>query len=251
MTGEFLIEANDVGVFFKKYRSRRRTFREAVFRTLTGNDELLQFWALRNVSFRVKEGESLGIIGPNGSGKSTLCLILSKIMPPDEGSMQIKGNVSALLSLGAGFQLDLTGYDNILLNGVLLGLNEKEVRKRMKQIIDFAELHDFISAPVRTYSKGMKARLAFSIAGSITPDILILDEVLGVGDQEFRLKSHKRIMEMIDKSRAVIVVSHNMETVRELCHRVIWLDSGKLIMDGEADEVVRQYEASVDTKNPD
>ena len=236
-----IIVASNVGVYFKQYKSRRRTFREAVFRTLARSDEVNYFWALRYLSFEVKEGESLGIIGSNGSGKSTLCLMLSKILAPEEGTLQVSGEVSALLTLGAGFQGDLSGRDNIFINGILLGLHEKEVREKMGEIIEFSELGDFIDAPVRTYSSGMKSRLGFSIASTLNPDILILDEVLGVGDQSFKVKSSNRLMDMIEQSRAVIVVSHNMNTIRRLCTRTIWLDRGKLMADGPTKDVVRQY----------
>lgn len=241
-TNQHLIEARDVCMRYRVYRSQRTSLRESVFRTVLRRDKLIDVWALKGVSFVVERGESLGIIGANGAGKSTLCLLLSRIMTPTSGDVRVAGKVSALLSLGVGFQADLTGRDNILLNGAFLGYRIDEVQKAFNGIVEFSELGDKIEMPVRTYSSGMKARLAFSIAQSIQPEILIIDELMGVGDARFKVKSTARMREMVADSRALVVVSHNMETIRSLCTRAVWLDRGEVKAVGPADEVVAAYE---------
>jgi ABC-type polysaccharide/polyol phosphate transport system ATPase subunit len=225
------------------YKSRRRSLREALFRSLLRRDELVDVWALRDVSFNLVQGGSLGVVGDNGAGKSTLCLLLSQIMAPTSGSVKVEGKVSALLTLGAGFQADLSGRDNIFLNGIYLGFSNQEIQERFDEIVEFSELGEFIDLPVRTYSSGMRARLAFSIAASIRPEILIIDELMGVGDRKFQQKSTARMKEMIAESQALVVVSHNMATIRELCSRAVWLDKGKLMAEGPTEEVVSQYES--------
>jgi len=238
-----IIEARDIGMLYRVHKSRRHSLREALFRSLLGRDELVEVWALKNVSFEVGRGESLGIIGDNGAGKSTLCLLLSRIMDPTAGEVDVAGRVSALLTIGAGFQSDLTGRDNIFLNGVYMGFATDEIRSRFDEIVEFSELGEFIDMPVRTYSSGMRARLAFSIAASVRPEILIIDEVMGVGDRKFRKKSQARMKEIIGESKALVVVSHSMATIRDLCSRVVWLEKGKLAAQGPVDEIVAKYEA--------
>lgn len=240
-----VIELSSVSMRYVAFRSRRHTLREAVFRTTLQNDERVAVWALRDVSFTVKRGEGLGIIGPNGAGKSTLCLLLSKIMEPTSGTVRVDGQVSALLTLGVGFQGDLTGRDNIYLNGVYLGLTLDEIRARQDEIIAFAELADAIDMPVRTYSSGMRARLAFSIAQAVRPEILILDELMGVGDLAFQKKSTQRMKQLIAESKALVVVSHSMSDIRNLCSRAIWLERGRLVAEGPTEEVVSRYEQEV------
>lgn len=243
MSDANLIEARSVSMRFRVPKSRRRSLRESIFRTVLRRDEIIDVWALKDVSFEVARGESLGIIGDNGSGKTTLCLLLSKIMTPTSGEVQVSGKVSAMLSLGAGFQPDLTGADNIFLNGIYLGHRRDEIEAKFDEIVEFAEIGEFIDVPVRTYSSGMKARLAFSIAASIQPEILIVDELLGVGDIKFREKSTRRMKEMMAESKALVVVSHSMSTIRSLCSRVVWLDKGSLVANGPVEEVVSKYEA--------
>jgi len=240
---ENVIEVEGLGMLYRVPRSRRTSLREALFRSLLRRDEIMEVWALREVAFELRRGESLGVVGDNGAGKSTLCLLLSQIMEPTHGRVEVAGRVSALLSLGAGFQADLTGRDNIFLQGMYLGQAREEIRARQDEIVEFAELGDFIDVPVRTYSSGMRARLAFAIAAAIKPEILIVDELMGVGDQRFRQKSAARMRELIAEARALVVVSHGMDTIRSLCTRTIWLDRGRLLADGPTDEVVRRYEA--------
>jgi ABC-type polysaccharide/polyol phosphate transport system ATPase subunit len=243
MRPENIIEVQRVSLCYRAYRSRRRSLREALFRFLLRRDELVRTWALRDVSFSVRRGDSLGVIGANGSGKSTLCLILAQILRPTSGRVEVAGRVSALLTLGAGFQGELTGGDNIFINGVFLGLRLEEVKVRYQEIVDFSGLQEVIDMPLRTYSSGMRARLAFSIAAAVEPEILIVDELMGVGDRRFREKSTERMKEMVARSRALIVVSHSMDTIRSLCSHVILLSHGRLTAQGPAEEVIREYEA--------
>lgn len=243
MNPENVIEVLDASMKYRVYKSRRRSVRESFFRTILRREERVDVLALHNISFDMKRGESLGIIGDNGAGKSTLCLLLSQIMAPTSGKVEISGKVSALLSIGVGFQADLTGRDNIFLNGIFLGYTRNEIRGRFEEIVEFSELKEVIDLPVRTYSSGMRARLAFSIAASIKPEILIIDEVMGVGDRNFTRKSTARMKEMISESKALVVVSHSMHTIRSLCSRVIWLDHGMLVANGPVEEVVSVYES--------
>jgi len=201
------------------------------------------FWALRNVSFKVAEGETVGLIGRNGSGKSTLLRVIAGIYPPDEGRVSIKGRVSTLFSLGAGFQNELSGRDNIYLNGIMLGLPKTELERLVEPIIEFAGLGDFIESPVKHYSSGMRSRLGFAIAMHIENDILLIDEILGTGDASFHQKAETRLCEVIGR-RTVLLVSHSMSTVQKLCRRVIWLDKGSIAAEGESSEVIKQYLAA-------
>ncbi len=244
MKSHNIIEVRDLSVCYRTYRSKRKTLRESAIRTLLKRDERVEVHALRNVSFEVAKGQCLGVVGRNGAGKSTLCLILSRIMDPTSGTIDVRGNVSALLSLGAGFQTDLTGADNIELNCAFLGLTPSEVREQFDSIVDFSGLEETVGQPVRTYSAGMRARLAFSIAQSIQPEVLVIDELMGVGDEDFKQKSTARMKELIAASQALIVVSHQMETIRSLCDRVVWLEKGELQANGEVDEVVERYLAA-------
>lgn len=243
MSRENLIEVRNASMRYRVPRSRRKSLRESVFRKLLRRDEVVDVWALEDISFDVGQGESLGLIGDNGAGKSTLCLLLSKIMAPTSGTVKVAGQVSALLTLGAGFQWDLTGRDNVFLNGIFLGFKAEEIREKFDEILDFSELGEFIDMPVRTYSSGMKGRLAFSIAASICPEILVIDELMGVGDRKFQEKSTARMKELIAESQVLVVVSHNMNTIRSLCSRVVWLDRGIIVEDGPVEEVVSKYEA--------
>ena len=196
------------------------------------------FWALRHVSIRVLHGELLAVIGPNGAGKSTLLQVLAGIIRPSEGAVDVQGHVSGLLTLGAGFDRDLSGRDNILLGGAFLGLDDQVTRELLPSIIEYAELGDFIDAPLKTYSSGMRARLGFAIATSVDPDILLLDEVLATGDAQFRAKSKARVIELAKSAKAVVLVTHDMGWVTEYCNRAVLIERGKLIVEGEPAEVV-------------
>lgn len=198
-------------------------------------------WALDNVSFEINEGEIVGIIGKNGAGKSTLCKVLTKIITPDKGSLKLKGETTALLGYGTGFNAQLTGRDNIYLNGMLLGIPKKRVECEYQKIVSFSELERFINKPVKEYSSGMRSRLGFSIAATLQPDIFIIDEALSTGDMAFQQKASEKMQEMIGQAKAVIIVSHSMSFVEKVCTRVIWIDQGKIRFDGEPKEAVTQY----------
>lgn len=199
-----------------------------------------EFWALKKISLEVKRGEKLGIIGPNGAGKSTLLKIICRITTPTTGTVKTNGRIASLIELTAGFHPDLTGEENIYINGLLLGMSQVEIKHKIKTIVDFSELHRFIDAPFYTYSGGMMLRLGFSIAIHSDPDILIVDEVLTAGDKYFQEKCQKRIKEFF-KEKTVLFVSHNLEMVKMLCPGAIWIDKGKIKSEGETKEVLKQY----------
>jgi ABC-type polysaccharide/polyol phosphate transport system ATPase subunit len=240
--GEPAIIAQDLGVRYDLRFTRKTTIRRSLGQLLgrSGND---QFWALRNVSLQLLHGQSLGVIGPNGAGKSTLLQVLAGIIRPSEGSVDVRGHVSGLLTLGAGFDKELSGRDNILLGGAFLGLDDDVTRELLPSIVEYAELGDFIDAPLKTYSSGMRARLGFSIATSIDPDILLLDEVLATGDAAFRAKSKARVIEIVRAAKAVVLVTHDMGWVTEYCNRAILIEKGRVVMDGEPAEVVALHQA--------
>lgn len=201
------------------------------------------FEALRGISFSVPRGQIVGLIGKNGSGKSTMLRSIAGIFSPNSGTINTFGNTVSLLSLGVGFQNKLTGRENIILSGMLMGFPEKEIRSKLQEIIDFSELGKFIDMPVQTYSSGMYSKLAFSITAILETDIMLVDEVLSVGDAKFKRKSYKRMKTLImDEDRTVIIVSHSMDTIRKLCSRVIWLDEGKIVMDADTETVAAAYE---------
>lgn len=201
------------------------------------------FEAVKGVSFEVEEGKILGIIGKNGSGKSTMLRSIAGIFSPDTGTIDLHGNSVSLLSIGVGFQPNLTGYENIFLSGMLLGFSEAQIQEKLNDIIEFSELGDFIYKPVKTYSSGMYSKLAFSITAILETDIMLIDEVLSVGDIQFKAKSYNKMKELIsDDSRTVIIVSHNNSTLKELCDEILWLHNGELKMIGEPDEVLNAYQ---------
>jgi ABC-type polysaccharide/polyol phosphate transport system ATPase subunit len=200
----------------------------------------LQFWALQDVSFDIKGGETVAFLGPNGSGKSTVLKLISRIIDPTEGTITISGRLSALLELGAGFHPDLTGRENIYLNGSILGLDRKTMDRKLDDIIAFADIGDFIDTPVRGYSSGMQVRLGFSVAVHVEPEIILVDEVLAVGDYSFQLKCLDRIRHMQQDGVTILFVSHDFDAVRSLCTRAVWLDEGHLQTQGDVDEVLEQ-----------
>lgn len=205
--------------------------------------------AVNDVSFYVKKGEIVGIIGKNGCGKSTLLRAIAGIYSPDEGIVETFGNSVGLMAIGVGFQSDLSGRENIYLSGRLLGIKEKEMNGYIDEIIEFSELGDFIDRPVSTYSSGMYSKLAFSITVTIKPDIMLLDEVLSVGDQAFKKKSRNKMKSLIhEKNRTVVIVSHSISTLSELCDRMIWMESGKIVKIGDTEEVLSQYCEYMDNK---
>lgn len=201
------------------------------------------FEAVKNVSFKLKKGEILGLVGRNGSGKSTMLRAIAGIFSPNSGTIDLHDNSVSLLSIGVGFQKELTGRENILLSGMLLGFSEKEVKEHMDEIITFSELEDFIDAPVRTYSSGMHSKLAFSITAILETDIILIDEVLSVGDAKFKKKSYAKMKEMISQEdRTVVIVSHDSKTIKDLCNKVLWINNGELMEYGDTVEVMQKYE---------
>jgi lipopolysaccharide transport system ATP-binding protein len=203
--------------------------------------EKKEFWALQNISFAVKQGESFGIMGNNGAGKSTILKLLSRVMQPDKGALRVKGRLSALIEVGAGFHPDLTGRENIFLNGTILGMKKNEIQNKFDEIVEFSELSDFIDSPVKRYSSGMFARLGFSVAAHIEPDILIIDEVLSVGDYAFQNKCSEKMKSILKGGATVIFVSHNLRVMSELCTRSILLNKGEIIKEGPTIDVVNYY----------
>ena len=215
----------DVSKAFRIFSERNQSIKQALLRRRRGKYD--DFWALRDVSFSVKEGTTFGIVGSNGSGKSTTLKLLAQILVPDQGSVKVEGRVSALLELGAGFHPDLTGRENVFLNGAILGLSRKTLNQRLEEIVDFAGLGTFIDNPVKTYSSGMYARLGFAVAVNVDPDILLIDEVLAVGDESFQRKCAERIGELRSGGRTVVLVSHNLSSIQAMCDTAAWIDQGE------------------------
>jgi len=218
------------------------SLKEFVTKGLTGRLKFEDLTALEHVSFQVKKGENFGLIGRNGAGKSTLLKVISGILKPTEGSVTTYGNVVPMLELGSGFDSDLTGRENIFLNGAILGYSEEFLKAKYNDIVDFSELGRFIETPIRNYSSGMLARLAFSIATVVEPEILIVDEILSVGDARFQEKSKNRMLELMGGGTTVLFVSHSLEQIREMCSKVVWLEQGRVRMMGGTDEVCDAYE---------
>jgi ABC-type polysaccharide/polyol phosphate transport system ATPase subunit len=245
-----MIRIYDLGIKFKMgKRQRSRAFSFLFERSHNTQQPSGEFWALRHVSFAVEQGETVGVIGRNGSGKSTLLRVVAGIYPPDEGTVSIDGEVSTLFGLGTGFNPELSGRDNIYLNGVMMGLTKRQIDEASEAIIEFAELGDFIDMPVRTYSSGMRVRLGFAIAMHSYKDIMLIDEIIGAGDAAFRQKAEAE-MERIMGERTVVLVSHSMPTVERFASRVIWLNKGVIAATGETKEVIDQYLAASKVKKP-
>ena len=235
------IRANDLGVMYNLHITRKQTLKASLNRRLHRRRDAA-FWALRNVSFTVRQGESVGVIGPNGAGKSTLLQVLAGIITPSEGWVEVDGHVSSLLTLGVGFDTDLSGTDNIRLAGAFMGIDHKQVEERLPGIVAYADLGEFIDAPIKTYSSGMRARLGFAIATAVEPDILILDEVLSTGDAAFRTKSKQRVGELVREAKAIVLVTHDMNWVQEYCTRAILIEKGRIVLEGAPNDVVAQHQ---------
>ncbi|MDY3772176.1 MAG: ABC transporter ATP-binding protein [Candidatus Faecousia sp.] len=236
-----MIEVSDVTMRFRMNTDRIMSLKEFVTTALRGKLHYEEFTALNSVSFDVRKGETLGLIGRNGAGKSTLLKVISGILKPTEGSVVCHGNVVPMLELGSGFDMDLTGRENIFLNGAILGYSEEFLKAKYDEIAEFSELGKFLDMPIRNYSSGMLARLAFSIATVVNPEILIVDEILAVGDAAFQEKSRRRMMEMMSGGTTVLFVSHSLEQIRQMCSRVIWLEHGTVKMIGPTQEVCDAY----------
>ncbi len=242
MDDNIMIRVSDVTMRFRMNNDKILSLKEFVTTALRGKMQYHNFTALEHVSFDVKKGETIGLIGRNGAGKSTLLKIISGIMKPTEGSVECHGNIVPMLELGSGFDMDLSGRENIYLNGAILGYTKPFLDEKFQEILDFSELGDFINIPIRNYSSGMLARLAFSIAAVVKPEILIVDEILTVGDAQFQEKSKRRMMELMSGGATVLLVSHNIKQVRELCSRAVWLEHGRVRAIGEAKKVCDMYE---------
>lgn len=240
-----MIEVSDVTMRFRMNSDKILSLKEFITTALRGKLRYQEFTALEHVSFTVKRGETLGLIGRNGAGKSTMLKVISGILKPTEGSVMCHGNVVPMLELGSGFDMDLTGRENIFLNGAILGYSEEFLNAKYDEIVEFSELGQFIGIPIRNYSSGMLARLAFSIATVVRPEILIVDEILAVGDAQFQEKSKRRMMELMGGGTTVLFVSHSIEQIREMCKRVAWLEHGTVKMLGKADEVCSAYDFAV------
>lgn len=237
------IRFESVGLKFELYNNKGITLKETLINKLKRRNyyENKEFWALKNVSFEVNAGETLGIIGNNGAGKSSLLKVLTKIYQPTEGAIHSEGKIAPLIELGAGFNPELSGLENIYLNGAIMGTPKKEMSKLVDNIVKFADLEEFIHTPIKYYSTGMYMRLAFTIATEISPEILIIDELFAGGDINFIDKAQTRLDNIIDQSQIVIMVSHSLDLVEEMCTRVILLDKGQIIKDGKPKEVIEYY----------
>lgn len=239
-----MIKVNNVSVRYKLYYDRISSIKEYIISIIKNKIQYEEFWALKNISFKIKKGEVYGILGRNGAGKSTLLKVISKILKPTTGSVHIDGSIAPLLELGSGFDFDLTGRENIYLNGAILGHSKKFLESKIDEIIEFSELGKFIDVPIRNYSSGMVVRLAFSIATIASPDVLIVDEILSVGDMHFQEKSRNRMLELINSGTTVLFVSHDTNQVREICNKAIWIENGEIKEIGNANDVCSQYEDS-------
>ena len=245
---DIVIRLEDVSVRYRVPHERYATLKEHAIRRLQRRVQYDDFWALRGINLEVRQGEVVGIVGRNGAGKSTLLKAIARVLRPTHGRVWISGRVAPLLEFGAGFHPELTGRENVFLNGALLGFSHAQMEAKFKCIVDFAELWDFIDAPLRTYSSGMVARLGFAVATDVEPDILIVDEVLSVGDAAFQKKSAERMHGFRAAGATILFVSHSLEAVRSLCDKAVWLDNGRVVVSGNTDQVIESYLASVAAK---
>ena len=240
------IIVDDVSMKFNLSKEKVDSLKDYIIKSLRKEIKYNEFWALKNVSFTVEKGDRVGILGLNGAGKSTLLKVIAGVFKPTSGTVTKHGKMVPLLELGAGFDPQYTGKENIYLYGAMLGYTKAFIDEKYDEIVEFSELKEFIDVPIKNYSSGMKARLGFSIATLVSPDILILDEVLSVGDAKFRKKSEKKVLSMFDKGVTVLFVSHSLQQVQRLCNKAMILEKGKLIAYGDIDEISEQYERMID-----
>lgn len=243
-----MITLNNIGMKYNLGVERDNSFKQTFINILSGKHRKNKkkkednfFWALKGVNFHIDKGEVVGLIGSNGAGKSTLLKVVSGVMKPTEGSVQVNGQISPMIELGAGFDMDLTARENIYLNGAVLGYSKELLDEKFEEIVEFSELRDFLDVPVKNFSSGMTAKLAFSIATIVDPEILIVDEILSVGDIKFQEKSKNKMMEMIKGGTTVLYVSHALDSIRDLCTKVIWLEHGVVQEIGDTNEVCDHY----------
>lgn len=239
-----IVSVKNISLKFKMEQNRANSLKEFCVRWLKRDLKSEDFWALTDVSFDVEKGDVIGIIGHNGAGKSTLLKVISGIMKPTKGTIEAHGNIVPMLELGSGFDMELSGRENIYLNGAILGYSEEFLNEKYDEIVAFSELGNFIEAPLRTYSSGMLARLAFSVACIVEPEILIVDEILSVGDADFQEKSRARMMELMTGGTTVFFVSHSLKQIREMCNKVVWLEHGKIQAIGKTEDICNMYEGA-------
>ena len=235
------VRVDDLSITYRTTFERKPTLKQALVRFGRGQRAVREVEAIKHVSFEVRSGTAMGIIGSNGAGKSTLMRAMAGILPPTSGSIEVWGRASTLLALGVGFNHNLSGRENIILGGLAAGLSRREVEERAVEVAEWTELGDFIDMPMRTYSSGMSARVGFSVAVHMKPDILMIDEALSTGDAHFREKANAKMAELRDSARAMFLVSHGLGSIKEMCNEAIWLDRGKLMLRGQPDEVVNAY----------
>lgn len=236
------VEVHHVSMRFNLAREKVDNLKEYIVRMLKGKAVAVdEFWALKDISFTIPKGESFALIGANGSGKSTMLKIISGILTPTKGNVTVNGSIAPLIELGAGFDMELTGRENIFLNGAILGFSKKEMQEKYDEIVDFSELGEFIEVPVKNYSSGMVARLGFSCATTVRPEILIVDEILSVGDHNFQEKCSKRMEAMMGAGTTVILVSHSENDVKRICKKAAWINKGKLMFVGDAIAALDRY----------
>jgi ABC-type polysaccharide/polyol phosphate transport system ATPase subunit len=243
-----LIELNNVSLRFVNYSDKQYSLKRAVLDLVLRRESPVpnsEFWALRNVTLKFARGDRVGIVGGNGAGKSTLLRLMARIYPPTSGQLSIRGSVAPLIEMGAGFNPELSGNDNIILNGAMLGFTRRQMLTKVDRIHEFTGLREFADMPLKYYSSGMYMRLAFAIATEVNPDILLIDESLGVGDAAFKDKAKARIRNLLDRSQVVVLVSHELKSLRELCTRGLWIQQGRLVADGPINEVLGAYVESV------
>lgn len=243
-----MIEVNNVSMKFNLSKEKIDSIKEYIIKSIKKEIRYNEFWALTDIDFTLRKGERLGILGLNGAGKSTLLKVICGVFKPTKGSVAKNGVIAPLLELGAGFDMQYTGKENIFLYGTVLGYSRKFIQEKYDEIVEFSELEEFIDTPMKNYSSGMKARLGFAIATIVKPDILILDEVLSVGDARFRAKSEKKITEMFDSGVTVLFVSHSLEQVKRICDKAMILEKGKMIAYGDVNEVAKEYTSIINKK---
>ena len=239
-----IIDINSVSMRFNLNKDKVDSLKEYTVKLLKGQLMFEEFWAIRDVTFHINKGEIFGLIGLNGAGKSTMLKIIAGVLKPTKGKIFIEGSMAPLIELGAGFDFDLTARENIYLNGAILGHSRKFMEKKFDEIVEFSELQEFLDVQLKNYSSGMVARIGFAIATVVDPDILIVDEILAVGDFQFQEKCYKRIESMIERGTTVIMVSHSIDQIESLCSRVLWLEHGQMKMIGEAREICEKYKNS-------
>ena len=241
MGKEVMVKVDNVGIRFNLAKERVDSLKEYFLKFSKGTLHFEEFWALDGVSLEIEKGDFYGLVGINGSGKSTLLKSVAGVFKPTRGKITVNGTIAPLIELGAGFDMDLTARENIFLNGAVLGFSKDHMLEKFDDIVDFSELHDFLDVPLKNYSSGMVARIAFAIATATKPDILIADEILAVGDYAFQEKCEKRMQELLDAGTTVIFVSHSIEQVKRMCNKATWIEKGKVIMSGDAETVCDAY----------